>query len=105
MLEEQLEACKLMHIVFWRCLQSVIFGCGNKFNDFVDQELLDLIFETLTHTNRFVRETGFYVCGALVTCGAKEGSKHLFICNFFFLVSLVYLKFNTNLVFIDVWEV
>ncbi|BFZ12449.1 hypothetical protein BsWGS_15488 [Bradybaena similaris] len=61
---------------YMKCLQSVIFGCGNKFNDFVDQELLDLIFETLTHTNRFVRETGFYVCGALVTCGAKEGTEH-----------------------------
>ncbi|CAG5132048.1 unnamed protein product [Candidula unifasciata] len=61
---------------YMKCLQSVIFGCGHKFNDFVDQELLDLIFETLTHTNRFVRETGFYVCGALVTCGAREGTEH-----------------------------
>ncbi|RUS87848.1 hypothetical protein EGW08_004381 [Elysia chlorotica] len=56
-------------------LQSVILGCGNNFNAYVDQELLDLIFEALTHTNRFVRETGYYVCGALVTCGAKPGSE------------------------------
>ncbi|XP_005089198.1 uncharacterized protein LOC101848704 [Aplysia californica] len=61
---------------YMKCLQSVILGCGNKFNPFVDQELLDLIFEALTHTNRFVRETGYYVCGALVTCGAKTGSEN-----------------------------
>ncbi|KAH9503018.1 hypothetical protein Btru_072633 [Bulinus truncatus] len=60
---------------YMKCLQSVILGCGYRFNDYVDQELLDLIFEALMHTNRFVRETGFYVCGALVTCGAKEGSE------------------------------
>lgn len=60
---------------YMKCLQSVIGGCGYAFNEFVDQELLDLIFSTLTHTNRFVRETGFYVCSALVTCGAKEGSE------------------------------
>ncbi|GFO50484.1 Arm repeat-containing protein, partial [Plakobranchus ocellatus] len=60
---------------FMKGLQSVILGCGNSFNAFVDQELLDLIFEALTHTNRFVRETGYYVCSALVTCGAKVGSE------------------------------
>ncbi|CAL1530399.1 unnamed protein product [Lymnaea stagnalis] len=58
---------------YMKCLQSVILGCGHLFNDYVDQELLDLIFEALLHTNRFVRETGFYVCGALVTCGKKDG--------------------------------
>jgi len=61
---------------YMKALQSVILGCGHGFNPFVCQELLDLIFETLTHTNRFVRETGFYVCGALVTCGAKEGTEN-----------------------------
>ncbi|GFS25769.1 Arm repeat-containing protein [Elysia marginata] len=60
---------------YMKGLQSVILGCGNNFNEYVDQELLDLIFEALTHTNRFVRETGYYVCSALVTCGAKEGSE------------------------------
>ncbi|KAK7507023.1 hypothetical protein BaRGS_00001874 [Batillaria attramentaria] len=60
---------------YMKCLQSVIGGCGYAFNQFVDQELLDLIFSTLTHTNRFVRETGFYVCSSLVGCGAKDGSE------------------------------
>ena len=51
-----------------RCLQCVIEGCGPNFNSFVDRELLTLIETTLTHTNRFVRETGYYVCAALVGC-------------------------------------
>jgi len=59
---------------YMKCLQSVILGCGREFNSFVDQDLLDLIFNALTHTNRFVRETGYYVCGALVTCGANSCS-------------------------------
>ncbi|GAB1608917.1 uncharacterized protein LOC115226077, partial [Argonauta hians] len=51
-----------------KCLQSVIVGCGTGFNSQVDQQVLDLIFLALKHTNRFVRETGFYVCSALVNC-------------------------------------
>ncbi|XP_025103889.1 uncharacterized protein LOC112569974 [Pomacea canaliculata] len=60
---------------YMKCLQSVIEGCGYGFNEFVDQELLDLIFSALVHTNRFVRETGYYVCASLVGCGAKAGSE------------------------------
>nr|KAG5714484.1 hypothetical protein BaRGS_006930 [Batillaria attramentaria] len=67
---------------YMKCLQSVIGGCGYAFNQFVDQELLDLIFSTLTHTNRFVRETGFYVCSSLVGCGAKDGSACVACGNF-----------------------
>ncbi|XP_071441316.1 uncharacterized protein [Hetaerina americana] len=52
-----------------KCLQAMIDGCGANFQPFVDQELLDLTFMILTHTNRFVRETGFYVCASLVACG------------------------------------
>nr|XP_054758807.1 uncharacterized protein LOC129264874 [Lytechinus pictus] len=55
-----------------RCLQSVIEGCGSNFLPFIDQELLDLIFQSLTHTNRFVRETGYYVCATLVSCGTSQ---------------------------------
>lgn len=55
-----------------KCLQFMVSGCGTNFQPFVDQELLVLIFQTLTHTNRFVRETGFYVCSALVSCGNTE---------------------------------
>ncbi|ESO94206.1 hypothetical protein LOTGIDRAFT_232463 [Lottia gigantea] len=58
-----------------KCLQNVINGCGYSFNKFVDQELLDLIFSSLTHTNRFVRETGYYVCSSLVACGFNDQVK------------------------------
>ena len=57
----------------FRCLQFVVEGCGQGFNRHVDQDLLDLIFSTLKHTNRFVRETGFQVCGAIVGCAADDG--------------------------------
>ncbi|XP_042227117.1 uncharacterized protein LOC121869653 [Homarus americanus] len=60
-----------------KCLEHMIAGAGLKFLAYIDQDLLDLIFEALTHTNRFVRETGFNVCGALVSCGAYEGAELL----------------------------
>ncbi|KAK2178117.1 hypothetical protein NP493_558g01003 [Ridgeia piscesae] len=60
-----------------KCLQAVINGCGTNFNRFVTQELLDLIFQTLSHTNRFVRETGYYVCGSLVGCNYSESGEVL----------------------------
>ncbi|PIK43733.1 hypothetical protein BSL78_19410 [Apostichopus japonicus] len=56
-----------------RCLQAVVEGCGPGFLSFIDQDLLDLVFGTLTHTNRFVRETGYYVCAAIVSCNGREG--------------------------------
>lgn len=60
-----------------KCLEHMIIGTGPKFLPFINQDLLDLIFQALTHTNRFVRETGFSVCGALVSCGAEEGAELL----------------------------
>ncbi len=59
-----------------RCLQAMIDGCGREFNSYIDQELLELIFQALTHTNRFVRETGYYVLGSLVNCNANQGMGH-----------------------------
>ena len=51
----------------------MIDGCGPRYNAYIDQNLLDLIFITLVHTNRFVRETGYYVCASLVSCNYTEG--------------------------------
>lgn len=59
-----------------KCLQAMIDGCGAFFQPFVDDDLLQLIFTTLTHTNRFVRETGFYVCSSLVGCGSSDQGMH-----------------------------
>ncbi|RMX42240.1 hypothetical protein pdam_00011613 [Pocillopora damicornis] len=55
-----------------RCLQSVIEGCGRAFNEYITQDLLDLIFQALNHTNRFVRETGYQLCASLVSLGRKQ---------------------------------
>nr|XP_006824606.1 PREDICTED: uncharacterized protein LOC102801544 [Saccoglossus kowalevskii] len=55
-----------------KCLQCVIVGCGTQFSEQITQDLLDLLFQALTHTNRFVRETGYYVCSAIVSCGSQE---------------------------------
>ncbi|XP_013398368.1 uncharacterized protein LOC106164872 [Lingula anatina] len=55
-----------------KCLQCMLENCGYSFNPYIDQELLDLVFDTLNHTNRFVRETGYYVCGTLVSCGLDD---------------------------------
>lgn len=50
----------------------MVQGCGSNFQIFIDHELLNLIFQTLVHPNRFVRETGFYLCSALVRCGGTD---------------------------------
>jgi len=55
-----------------RCLQSVIEGCGKAFNEHITQNLLDLIFQALNHTNRFVRETGYQLCASLVRLGRPQ---------------------------------
>ena len=65
-------------ILFCRCLQSVIEGCGKAFNEHITQNLLDLIFQALNHTNRFVRETGYQLCGSLVRLGRLEGTNNPF---------------------------
>ncbi len=65
----------------------MIDGCGTRFNVYIDQELLDLIFCSLNHTNRFVRETGYYVCGALVSCNTQTGKMfHDILCLYNFVI-------------------
>ena len=68
------------------CLQAVIEGCGRFFLPHVTQDLLDLVFQSLTHTNRFVRETGYHVCASLVNCSTMEGG-NLFSIYLLFLFS------------------
>ena len=46
-----------------KCLEKMVEGCGQDFRPFLDEELLNLIFVCLVHSNRFVRETGFQVGG------------------------------------------
>lgn len=55
-----------------KCLQSIVDGCGPDF--LVDPDMMSLIFATVDHTNRFVRETSFYTLGAIVHSCCKQGS-------------------------------
>lgn len=50
-----------------KCLQHMIENCDG--HEYLSQELLDVMFSTLSHENRFVRETGFNV----LTCVVKNG--------------------------------
>ena len=54
-----------------KCLQAMINGCAEHFRDFIDQNLLDLIFDSLRHQNRFVRETGYQTCATIIEVCAK----------------------------------
>lgn len=57
------------------CLQSMILGCGDNFYTFIDNDLVSLIFQTLIHNNRFVQETGFYLCSSLFRCASSKASE------------------------------
>lgn len=67
----------IRYTLCFRSLQSVIEGCGRAFNEHITQDLLDLIFQALNHTNRFVRETGYQLCASLVSLGRKQGRNSL----------------------------
>jgi len=56
----------------WRTLETsckalleVARSEGQRFAKHVDEEVLGLVTRTLSHTNRFVRETGFQICAEL----------------------------------------
>lgn len=55
-----------MHILLFRALHHAVEGCGANFEPFITTDLLQLIFRTLGHDNRFVRETGFKVIGSMI---------------------------------------
>ena len=52
-----------------KCLQCMVGGCGAAFQPFLEQGLLDLTRVCLGHTNRFVRETGFYTLSSFIGTG------------------------------------
>jgi len=57
------------------CLQRMVEGLGILATQFIDEELLQLIFICLNHTNRFVRETGFHVCTTFISVCSMEENK------------------------------
>ena len=62
-------------LFFFRALQHAVVGCGSRFEPFITPDLLQLIFTSLGHANRFVRESGFKVIASIVKCpGLSEAT-------------------------------
>ena len=49
-----------------RALQHVVENCGTAFEPHLTSDLIQLVFTSLGHTNRFVRETGYKVIAAII---------------------------------------
>ena len=50
-----------------RALQHVVERCGIAFEPHLTSDLLQLVFTCVSHTNRFVRETGYRVIAAFIS--------------------------------------
>ena len=67
--------CDFVYFVVFRALQHAVVGCGSRFEPFITPDLLQLIFTSLGHANRFVRESGFKVIASIVKCpGLSEAT-------------------------------
>ena len=71
-----------------KCLQCIVEGCTVDFASRVtqDPEILNLIFVTTEHTNRFVRETGYYTLASIIQSCTGSGDD-----------AGIYLKFGQSL--------
>ncbi|XP_023321414.1 uncharacterized protein LOC111696105 isoform X2 [Eurytemora carolleeae] len=58
-----------------KCLQHMVEGCGKGFESEFSAELFNLLITCLDHTNRFVRETGYYVCATLVSACSGQNTE------------------------------
>lgn len=47
-------------------LRAVIEGLGSSFQSHLDPQFMEMIYMLLEHTNRFVRETGYSLCKAII---------------------------------------
>jgi hypothetical protein len=60
-------------------LQYAVEGCGQSFEPHLTPSLIELLFTSFKHTNRFVRETGYKVLAAIVKCpGLSDQIKDLY---------------------------
>ena len=57
------------------CLQKMIEGLGSKAKGNIDKNILDLIFSCLRHRNRFVRDSGFKTCSAILKASSVSVSE------------------------------
>ena len=47
-------------------------GCGTQFAPYINDEMMKLIYRSLRHTNRFVRESGFQTCSTLIEAASED---------------------------------
>ncbi|KAG0607263.1 hypothetical protein M758_8G014500 [Ceratodon purpureus] len=55
-----------------KALQRLMEGCGESFHEHVTSQLWQLLLKALSHTNRFVRETGFLCVSTLCQISPLE---------------------------------
>ena len=55
-----------------KILQNVLGGNGPRFSPHKDSELIGIVQRSLHHTNRYVRETGYFVCKDLFAFATPE---------------------------------
>ena len=55
------------------CLAEVIVGCGGAFYAQLTTDILDLVYTSMMHVNRYVRETCARICGTVAECCAAAG--------------------------------
>lgn len=61
-----------------KCLHYCIVGLrSERFKNYRDPEILSIVFRAVSHTNRFVRETGYDVLGTVIDNQGCEG--HTFV--------------------------
>ena len=56
-----------------KSLHAIVSGCGPNFRPLCTPQFLDVVFRCLNHSNRFVRENGFYLCAAI--CDMAENKE------------------------------
>lgn len=52
-----------------KCLLCMIENLNTNFCKFVDEQLICLMWASLSHHNRFVRELGFQIVNSLIIAG------------------------------------
>ena len=51
--------------------------CGSAFESHLTSDLMQLVFTCLSHTNRFVRETGYRVIADIITIPGQYSTYYL----------------------------
>ncbi|EDQ91390.1 uncharacterized protein MONBRDRAFT_23736 [Monosiga brevicollis MX1] len=57
-----------------KALRQIAEACGPAFAPYITSDLLELVFAAIAHTNRFVRETGYYLCNQFVRIIREDGT-------------------------------